>query len=84
MSEQNGFECTDEISRRRWVLRLGEMVFLAGVSGLVPEALWSQLETGEGRRLLEVCLRAFMRRQPTIWCTCYNIQEKLLPDSRFP
>lgn len=47
MSEHPPVEPTDEITRRRWLLRLGEMVFLAGVSGLVPEALWSQLENGE-------------------------------------
>ena len=28
----------DELSRRQWLLRLGEMVVLAGVSGLVPES----------------------------------------------
>ena len=27
----------DDLSRRQWLLRLGEMVVLAGVSGLVPE-----------------------------------------------
>jgi Gluconate 2-dehydrogenase subunit 3 len=47
LSEHPPVEPTDEITRRRWLLRLGEMVFLAGVSGLVPEALWSQLENGE-------------------------------------
>ena len=29
---------TDDLTRRQWVLRLGEMVALAGVSGLVPDA----------------------------------------------
>jgi hypothetical protein len=29
---------TDDLSRREWLLRLGEMVVLAGVSGLVPES----------------------------------------------
>jgi hypothetical protein len=28
----------DDLSRRQWLLRLGEMVVLAGVSGLVPES----------------------------------------------
>ena len=28
----------DNLSRRQWLLRLGEMVVLAGVSGLVPES----------------------------------------------
>jgi hypothetical protein len=46
--EPGHIESTDEITRRVWLLRLGGMVFLAGVSGLVPEALWGQLETGEG------------------------------------
>ena len=29
---------TDDLSRRQWLLRLGELVALAGVSGLVPES----------------------------------------------
>ncbi len=48
MSEPEHIESTDEITRRSWLLRLGEMAFLAGVSGLVPEGLWSQLDSGEG------------------------------------
>ena len=51
MSEHPPVEPTDEITRRRWLLRLGEMVFLAGVSGLVPDTLWSQIETSEGAGL---------------------------------
>jgi hypothetical protein len=31
-------QADDELSRRQWLLRLGEMVVLAGVSGLVPES----------------------------------------------
>jgi hypothetical protein len=38
VSEQYPPETTDELTRRQWLLRLGEMVVLAGVSGLVPEA----------------------------------------------
>src|SRR3954462_10588983 len=29
---------TTEITRRQWLLRLGEMAALAGISGLVPES----------------------------------------------
>lgn len=36
----------DDFTRRQWLLRLGEMVVLAGVSGLVPETVMAQL--GEG------------------------------------
>jgi hypothetical protein len=31
-------DTTDDLSRRQWLLRLGEFVALAGVSGLVPES----------------------------------------------
>ena len=31
-------DATNDVTRREWVLRLGELVVLAGVSGLVPEA----------------------------------------------
>lgn len=37
MSEQYPLETTDKVTRRQWLLRLGETVVLAGVSGLVPE-----------------------------------------------
>jgi hypothetical protein len=37
----------DDLSRRQWLLRLGEMVVLAGVSGLVPESAAALL--GEGQ-----------------------------------
>jgi hypothetical protein len=37
----------DDPSRRQWLLRLGEMVVLAGVSGLVPESAAALLETGQ-------------------------------------
>ena len=32
------FDLRDEVTRRQWLLRLGEMVVLAGVSGLIPES----------------------------------------------
>ena len=38
-------EDTDDLTRRQWLLRLGEMVVLAGVSGLVPEAATALLDT---------------------------------------
>ncbi len=37
----------DDLSRRQWLLRLGEMVVLAGVSGLVPESAAALLQTGQ-------------------------------------
>lgn len=37
----------DDLSRRHWLLRLGEMVVLAGVSGIVPESAASLLATGQ-------------------------------------
>jgi hypothetical protein len=37
----------DNLSRRQWLLRLGDMVVLAGVSGLVPESAAALL--GEGQ-----------------------------------
>ncbi len=46
MSEQFPPEGPDEITRRQWLLRLGEMVVLAGVSGVVPESLAGQLDAG--------------------------------------
>ena len=36
-----------DLSRRQWLLRLGEMVVLAGVSGLVPESAAALLEAGQ-------------------------------------
>jgi len=33
-----GKETTDDLTRRQWLLRLGEMVALVGFSGLVPDA----------------------------------------------
>ena len=38
----------DDLSRRQWLLRLGEMVVLAGVSGLVPESAVALLGTEQG------------------------------------
>jgi hypothetical protein len=37
-----------DLSRRQWLLRLGEMVVLSGVSGLVPESAAALLEAGQG------------------------------------
>jgi len=37
----------DDLSRRQWLLRLGEMVVLAGVSGLVPESATALLGAGQ-------------------------------------
>jgi hypothetical protein len=38
----------DDLSRRQWLLRLGEMVVLAGVSGLVPESAAALAGAGQG------------------------------------
>jgi hypothetical protein len=37
----------DDLSRRQWLLRLGEMVVLAGVSGLVPETASALLHAAQ-------------------------------------
>jgi hypothetical protein len=37
----------DDLSRRQWLLRLGEMAVLAGVSGLVPESAAALLGAGQ-------------------------------------
>jgi hypothetical protein len=37
----------DDLSRRQWLLRLGEMVVLAGVSGLIPESAAALLRAGQ-------------------------------------
>jgi hypothetical protein len=34
----DSFDLSNEITRRQWLLRLGEMVALAGVSGLIPQS----------------------------------------------
>ena len=39
---------SDEISRRQWLLQIGEMVALAGVSGLVPESAAALLGARQG------------------------------------
>src|SRR5215467_1961466 len=48
-------ETTDDLTRRQWLLRLGEMVALFGVSGVVPELTLPHLEPAlselEGRFL---------------------------------
>jgi hypothetical protein len=46
VSERFPPEGLDEITRRQWLLRLGEMVVLAGVSGVVPESIAGQLHAG--------------------------------------
>jgi len=44
----DSFDLSNEITRRQWLLRLGEMVTLAGVSGLIPPgALLSAQEQAE-------------------------------------
>jgi Gluconate 2-dehydrogenase subunit 3 len=44
---RTGSSPAEDLSRRQWLLRLGEMVVLAGVSGLVPESGAALL--GEGQ-----------------------------------
>ena len=39
MKDSEPLDLTNEVTRRQWLLRLGEVVALAGVSGLVPETL---------------------------------------------
>jgi hypothetical protein len=46
VSERFPPEAPDEITRRQWLLRLGEMIVLAGVSGVVPESIAGQLDAG--------------------------------------
>jgi hypothetical protein len=41
------FDVTNEITRRQWLLRLGEVGVLAGISGLVPDFLGSVLGNEE-------------------------------------
>jgi len=45
VSERFPPEESDEITRRQWLLRLGEMVVLAGVSGVVPEFILAPRDT---------------------------------------
>lgn len=40
-------ESSDDPSRRQWLLRLGEMVVLAGVSGLVPDSASALLRSAQ-------------------------------------
>ncbi len=52
MSDEQQPTCTassqaDDPSRRQWLLRLGEMIILAGVSGLVPESAATLLAAGQ-------------------------------------
>lgn len=35
----DSFDLSNEVTRRQWLLRLGEMVALAGVSGLIPQGV---------------------------------------------
>ena len=44
MSERYSPESSDYLTRRQWLLRLGEMVALAGISGVVPEAATALLD----------------------------------------
>ncbi|HLZ39605.1 MAG TPA: gluconate 2-dehydrogenase subunit 3 family protein [Candidatus Sulfotelmatobacter sp.] len=39
MKAPEPLDLSNEISRRQWLLRLGEMVALAGVSGLIPQSV---------------------------------------------
>ncbi len=40
-------ESADDLTRRQWILRLGELVALAGVSGLVPESASALLQAAQ-------------------------------------
>jgi len=44
------FDSADDLTRRQWILQLGEFVALAGVSGLVPEMGASLAEQAEETR----------------------------------
>ena len=37
MKPQDPLDTLDDVTRRQWLLRLGEMIALAGISGVVPE-----------------------------------------------
>jgi gluconate 2-dehydrogenase subunit 3-like protein len=41
-------QADEDLNRRQWLLRLGEMVVLVGVSGLVPESAAALLGAGQG------------------------------------
>jgi hypothetical protein len=48
-------ELADQITRRQWLLRLGETVALAGVSGVVPAAIAERLAaTKKAQRLIDL------------------------------
>jgi hypothetical protein len=47
VSERFPSEPVEEITRRQWLLRLGETVALAGISGLVPESVAVQFIAGD-------------------------------------
>ena len=37
----------DDLTRRQWLLRLGELVALAGVSGLLPDAVFAAAQPAQ-------------------------------------
>ena len=45
MNDREPFDLSNAVTRRQWLLRLGEMVALAGVSGVVPESLLLNAQT---------------------------------------
>jgi hypothetical protein len=45
--KQTSTDVTNELTRRQWLLRLGEVGVLAGVSGLVPDVFGSVLDNEE-------------------------------------
>jgi hypothetical protein len=60
----------DDPSRRQWLLRLGEMVVLAGVSGLVPESAAALLGAGQdASRAAAVLPPGLYDASPEIWFT---------------
>ena len=60
----------DDLSRRQWLLRLGEMVVLAGVSGLVQNPRRLCWEQDKARHEpLPLCRPASTTLRPNIWFT---------------
>lgn len=49
MNTRCSLESSGDLTRRQWLLRLGEMVVLAGVSGAVPEAATALLDAEQQR-----------------------------------
>jgi hypothetical protein len=58
VSKQRSRATIEELTRRRWFLRLGEMAALAGISGLVPEAAAALFGAEAGRGSLPLGLHA--------------------------